>query len=132
MIVHISYCIAQEYQWKLMDLLPQKTLIEDNCWYDQRGEFAIMPQIILMCTLNHYYYPPYISTYYYLACTCLDFQNNNGISVQETQQMSKSHSYRPNWETPSKFGSHVCSSAYKSFCTQHMQSIHINIIQCTL
>ena len=89
MVVHISYCIAQEYQWKLMDLLPQKTLIEDNCWYDQRGEFAIMPQIILMCTLNHYYYPPYISTYYYLACTCLDFRNDNGISVQETQQMSK-------------------------------------------
>ena len=72
-----------------MDLLPQKTLIEDNCWYDQRGEFAIMPQIILMCPLNHYYYPPDISTYYYLACTCLDFRNDNGISVQETQQMSK-------------------------------------------
>ena len=63
MIMHISYCIAQEYQWKLMDLLPQKTLIEDNCWYDQRGEFAIMPQITLMCSLNHYSYLPYIYIY---------------------------------------------------------------------
>ena len=88
----------------------KSTLTVDYCWYDQRGEFAIMPQIVLMCTLNHYSYPPYISIYYCLACTCLDFQTDNGISVQETQEMSKfctfthivqNRQYLPNLEAAS-------------------------------
>ena len=67
----------------------KNTLTADNCWYDQRGEFAIMPQITLMCTLNHYSYQPYISIYYYLSCTCLDFRKDYRINIQEAQQMSK-------------------------------------------
>ena len=87
--MHISYSNVQESLWKSMYLLPQKTLIDGNCWYDQRGEFAIMPQIILMCALNHYSYLPFISIYYYLSCTCLDFRKDYRINIQEAQQMSK-------------------------------------------
>ena len=87
--MHISYCNVQEYLWKSMYLWPRKTLIEGNCWCAQRGEFAIMPQIILMCALNHYSYLQYISVYYYLASSCLAFRKDNGISIQKTQQMSK-------------------------------------------
>ena len=87
--MHISYCNVQEYLWKSMYLLPRKTLIEGNCWCAQRGEFAIMPQIILMCALNHYSYLQYISVYYYLSCTCLYFRKDYRINIQEAQQMSK-------------------------------------------
>ena len=67
----------------------KSTFTADNCWYDQRGEFAIMPQITLMYTLNHYSYLPYISIYYYLSCTCLYFRKDYRINIQEAQQMSK-------------------------------------------
>ena len=85
----MSYCNVQENLWKSVYLLPQKTLIECNCWYDQRGEFAIMPQITLRSSLNHYSYLPYISIYYYLSYTCLDFRKDYRINIQEAQQMSK-------------------------------------------
>ena len=48
-----------------------------------------MPQITLMYTLNHNSYLPFISIYYYLSCTCLDFRKDYRINIQEAQQMSK-------------------------------------------
>ena len=75
----------QEYLWKSLYLLSQKTLLEGNCWFDQRGEFAIMPQIILMWALNHYSSLQYIFICYYLASSCLAFRKVNGISIQKTQ-----------------------------------------------
>ena len=67
----------------------KSTLTVDNCWYDQRGEFAIMPQITLRSSLNHYSYLLYISIYYYLSCTCLYFRKDYRINIQEAQEMSK-------------------------------------------
>ena len=67
----------------------KSTLTSDNCWYDQRGEFAIMPQITLMYTLNHYSYLPFISIYYCISCSCLDFRKDYRINIQDAQQMSK-------------------------------------------